>query len=178
MVEKRKIKSLYKDIVEGDVNKVPKATAALSRLDHPLSLLAAISLLSHEYPEVRLWAKEQVELRQKYLYSPDTDNQFKNEIYKRLGALLLSKKPYVREIAVETLGKLRDDDNKIASAISVLLRSENDRAVIAKAIEALGQCNNEIAYRTLKWMLKSERFVTFRKEIEDALSASDGLAGI
>ena len=162
---KRRVKHWYNKMHQWDFDKLPKAKEKLGRIDHPLALLACVDLLNHVYPEVRLWAAEQIGLKKKYL----ADEKVKKEIYNRFDLYLSSTEYHIREATIDALGKLGMDET--INAIGVVLNSERDDSVIIRAIDVLGECENGKAHKVLKWMLKKEKFTSYREDIRRALGA-------
>lgn len=161
---KWKVKVLYHKLMNEDIDKLPNIARKLSRIDHPLTLLACVNLLTHEYPEVRAWAVDQVGCKKKYM----ENSNLKKEVYIKLDELLSSKEHYLREAAVAAIGAL--GDNKItAGCIRTLLRSENDASVIIKCIDILSECRDTDPNRVLRWMLKKEKFERYWEDVRMAL---------
>ena len=160
---KRKVMRWYNKMHQWDFDKLPKAKEKLGKIDHPLALFACVDLLKHGYPEVRLWAAEQIALKKEYL----ADKRIKKEIYDRFDFFLSSPEYHIREATVDALGKLNTDET--INAIGVVLDSERDNSVIIRAIDVLGECENRKAHEILRQMLKIEKFTSYREEIRKAL---------
>jgi|GEM_PF-2357211 len=166
-MREKKAKKLFSRILVDDYDRLPKSMHKLASLDHPITLVAFVNLLNHNYPEVRSEAIEQVGYKKGYLKSSE---ELRNSIYKKMTKLVFSKDSHTREAAVAALGRL-DDPAFAVSRIKRLLEIENVDSVVIKIIDVLARYRDrsEGAKTCLNGMLSNPEYIRYYKEVSAAL---------